>query len=195
MATWARAAKAETTEPIDPGYVTERFPANQGELQIRYVTKKMPLQSLTGDPVGGQLSAALPRPTTSRTGRSSLRSSARRLRPPFTRSVTSIWLPATMNSVTPTTRLSQQWRKLPLFAKPGRRCNPQWNRCGAPFLNGMKRLLREPLLHFLLIGAVLFGVYHHLQPAHEPAASSKRDPTFARRHRSTGAALPVTMEA
>src|SRR6266478_3654260 len=37
----------------------------------------------------------------------------------------------------------------------------------------MKRLLQEPLLHFLLIGAVLFGVYHHLQPANDPAASSK----------------------
>ncbi len=48
----------------------------------------------------------------------------------------------------------------------------------------MKRLLREPLLHFLLIGAVLFGVYYHLQPAHEPAASSKADSTVARRPRS-----------
>ena len=38
----------------------------------------------------------------------------------------------------------------------------------------MKRLLQEPLLHFLLIGAVLFGVYHYVQPAHEPAASSKQ---------------------
>ena len=38
----------------------------------------------------------------------------------------------------------------------------------------MKRLLREPLLHFLFIGAVLFGVYYHLQPAHESAASSKQ---------------------
>ena len=38
----------------------------------------------------------------------------------------------------------------------------------------MKRLLREPLLHFLFIGAVLFGVYYHLQPAHDSAASSKQ---------------------
>lgn len=37
----------------------------------------------------------------------------------------------------------------------------------------MKRLLQEPLLHFLVIGAVLFGVYHRLQPANGPAASSK----------------------
>ncbi len=44
-------AKPKALDPIDPGYVTERFPANQGELQIRYVGKKMPLQSLTGDPV------------------------------------------------------------------------------------------------------------------------------------------------
>ena len=28
----------------------------------------------------------------------------------------------------------------------------------------MKRLLREPLIHFLLIGAVLFGIYHFTQP-------------------------------
>jgi len=28
----------------------------------------------------------------------------------------------------------------------------------------MKRLLREPLIHFLLIGAALFGIYHFAQP-------------------------------
>ncbi len=43
--------KGKATEPSEPGYVTERFPGNQGELQVRYVGKKMPLQSLTGDPV------------------------------------------------------------------------------------------------------------------------------------------------
>ncbi len=47
-----QAGKGKATEPIEPGYVTERFPANQGELQIRHVGKKMPLQSLTGNPVG-----------------------------------------------------------------------------------------------------------------------------------------------
>ena len=46
----------------------------------------------------------------------------------------------------------------------------------AQFLKRMKRLLREPLLHFLFIGAVLFGVYYHLQPAHESATSSKEIP-------------------
>ena len=43
--------KGKTLNPIDPGYVAQSFPANQGELQIRYVGKKMPLPSLTGDPV------------------------------------------------------------------------------------------------------------------------------------------------
>ncbi len=47
-----QAGKGKAIDPIEPGYVTERFPANQGELQIRYVGKKTPLQSLTGDPVG-----------------------------------------------------------------------------------------------------------------------------------------------
>ena len=37
----------------------------------------------------------------------------------------------------------------------------------------MKRLLREPLLHFLLIGVVLFTAYRYLQPARSAAPSSK----------------------
>lgn len=48
--------KPKALNPIDPGYVTERFPVNQGEMQIRYVGKKMPLQSLTGDPVAASYS-------------------------------------------------------------------------------------------------------------------------------------------
>src|SRR5271166_1426324 len=38
----------------------------------------------------------------------------------------------------------------------------------------MKRLVREPLIHFLLIGAALFAVYHYLQPARGAAPSSKQ---------------------
>ncbi|HKQ48920.1 MAG TPA: peptidylprolyl isomerase [Phycisphaerae bacterium] len=37
----------------------------------------------------------------------------------------------------------------------------------------MKRLLHEPLLHFTLIGAALFAVFRYVQPAREPAPSSK----------------------
>jgi parvulin-like peptidyl-prolyl isomerase len=37
----------------------------------------------------------------------------------------------------------------------------------------MKRLLREPLVHFLLIGAVLFGLYSVTQSGRPTAASSK----------------------
>jgi peptidyl-prolyl cis-trans isomerase C len=37
----------------------------------------------------------------------------------------------------------------------------------------MKRLLREPLIHFLLIGAALFAAYRYLQPARSAALSSK----------------------
>jgi len=33
------------------GYVTQRFPINQGQFQVRYVDKKMAMQSLTGDAV------------------------------------------------------------------------------------------------------------------------------------------------
>ena len=37
--------------PNDPGYVTQQFPTDEGQFQIRYVGKKMTLQSLTGDPL------------------------------------------------------------------------------------------------------------------------------------------------
>ncbi len=37
----------------------------------------------------------------------------------------------------------------------------------------MKRLLREPLIHFLLIGAALFAVYRYLQPAQSATPSSQ----------------------
>ena len=46
-----KGAQAKSLKPSEPGYVTQQFPADQGEMQIRYVGKKMPLQSLTGDPV------------------------------------------------------------------------------------------------------------------------------------------------
>src|SRR5262249_22131619 len=36
-----------------------------------------------------------------------------------------------------------------------------------------RRLLREPMIHFLLIGAALFAAYHFLQPARSAAPSSK----------------------
>jgi peptidyl-prolyl cis-trans isomerase C len=38
----------------------------------------------------------------------------------------------------------------------------------------MKRILHEPLLHFLLIGAALFGLFHYVQPLQGPAPSAKQ---------------------
>jgi hypothetical protein len=35
--------------PSDPGFVTQRFPANQGQFQVRYIGKGVAMQSLTGD--------------------------------------------------------------------------------------------------------------------------------------------------
>jgi hypothetical protein len=35
--------------PVEPGYVTQRFAANQGEIQLKYVGSKTVLPSLTGD--------------------------------------------------------------------------------------------------------------------------------------------------
>jgi peptidyl-prolyl cis-trans isomerase C len=45
--------------------------------------------------------------------------------------------------------------------------------CSLAF-NPMKRLFREPLVHFLLIGAALFAVDHYVQPVRGAAPSSKQ---------------------
>jgi Protein of unknown function (DUF3604) len=42
---------AKPLAPAEPGYDTQRFPANQGQFQVRYVGSKVATQSLTGDVV------------------------------------------------------------------------------------------------------------------------------------------------
>jgi uncharacterized protein DUF3604 len=44
-------AAAKPLTPVEPGYVTQRFPANEGQFQVRYVGKGVAMQSLTGDTV------------------------------------------------------------------------------------------------------------------------------------------------
>jgi hypothetical protein len=44
-----KGAAAKPLTPYEPEYYTQRFPANQGQLQLRYVGAKMALPSLTGD--------------------------------------------------------------------------------------------------------------------------------------------------
>ena len=41
-------------------------------------------------------------------------------------------------------------------------------------MHAMKRLLREPLVHFLLLGAILFGLFRFLQPSDGRGASARR---------------------
>ena len=38
----------------------------------------------------------------------------------------------------------------------------------------MKRLLHEPLIHFLILGAILFGVYAYVERGHGGAEQSKQ---------------------
>jgi hypothetical protein len=42
-------AAAKPLTPAEPGYVTQRFPADQGQFQVRYVQKDVAMQSLAGD--------------------------------------------------------------------------------------------------------------------------------------------------
>src|SRR5262245_17397886 len=44
-----KAASAKPAKPIEPGYVTQQFAANQGELQLRYVGRSVTLPSVIGD--------------------------------------------------------------------------------------------------------------------------------------------------
>ena len=48
------------------------------------------------------------------------------------------------------------------------------SRLRRPFLPSVKRWLREPLIHFLLLGAVLFAVDYYVQPARGSGPSSKQ---------------------
>jgi hypothetical protein len=42
---------AKPLTPAEPGYVTQRFPANQGQFQVRYVGRNVAMQSLTSNTV------------------------------------------------------------------------------------------------------------------------------------------------
>ena len=46
-----KSASAKPATPIEPGYVTQRFAANQGQLQLRHVGGKATLPSAAGDAV------------------------------------------------------------------------------------------------------------------------------------------------
>jgi hypothetical protein len=46
-----KGANAKPLAPAEPGYVSQRLPANQGEFQVRYVGRNVAIQSLTGDTV------------------------------------------------------------------------------------------------------------------------------------------------
>ena len=95
---------AKTLTPAEPGYVTEQFPANQGQFQVRYVVEGHGDAEPDRRRVRGQLISEPRGRTASRTGRSSPIWPARRSRSPSTRSATSISPRAATNSATPTTR-------------------------------------------------------------------------------------------
>jgi hypothetical protein len=48
-ATSGKSPSGKAALPLQPGYITEKFAANQAQFQLRYVGKKMPLPSLTGN--------------------------------------------------------------------------------------------------------------------------------------------------
>ena len=48
-----KSASGKPATPIEPGYVTEQFAANQGQVWLRFVGRKVTLPSLVGNPVEG----------------------------------------------------------------------------------------------------------------------------------------------
>jgi len=55
MIIYGALGKGPATKPLtpaEPGYVTQRLPANQGQFQVRYLGRNVAMQSLTGDAVG-----------------------------------------------------------------------------------------------------------------------------------------------
>ena len=59
----------------------------------------------------------------------------------------------------------------------------------------MKRLLREPLVHFLLLGAILFGVYAYAERGSRRCRAVETDSADDRRPFAAGPGVPVAMEA
>ena len=49
IGTSRNSANTKPLTPDEPGYVTQRFPENQGQFQVRYVGKNVSMQSLGGD--------------------------------------------------------------------------------------------------------------------------------------------------
>ena len=104
-----KGATGKPATPAEPGYVTQQFAANQGELQLRYVGRRFKRAEPDRRRRHRQAISGTPGRTTSTTGRSSPRSSARRSRSPSTRWATSTWRRAATSSGTPTTRSSRRW--------------------------------------------------------------------------------------
>jgi peptidyl-prolyl cis-trans isomerase C len=63
--------------------------------------------------------------------------------------------------------MSRRWHLVSRIAVPA-------SRVASFIVNPMKRLLREPLIHFLLIGAVLFAAYGYMQRGRGGVESSKQ---------------------
>jgi peptidyl-prolyl cis-trans isomerase C len=63
--------------------------------------------------------------------------------------------------------MSRRWHLISRIAVPA-------SRVASFIVNPMKRLLREPLIHFLLIGAVLFAAYGYMQRGRGGVESSKQ---------------------
>ena len=57
----------------------------------------------------------------------------------------------------------------------------------------MKRLLREPLVHFLLVGAILFGAYSYAERAHGGIEQATQNSIVNRRHFAACSCVPVAL--
>ena len=170
-------AAAQAAHASDPGYVTQRFPENQGQFQVRYVDKRHDAAQPGGRCGRGQLSRGVPdvqhqrREDRHRAGRHADRD--RRLQ-----------------AGRQVLRGAQQRVRLRQL-----RDHPGGGPAASPAVS-FQRLLREPLLHFLLIGAVLFAVYalprargRRSRGAQADRAEPRRsEPARACRSRRSGAA-------
>ena len=142
--------------PTRPNYVTQRFPVNQGQFQVRYVDKNVAMQSLTGDVVDAE------RLGTSRTYNISngkiltdlvgtpIETTVYKVGDKYFGARSNEFGYANYEIVPAEAQLS------PDCADPARcRCTTRDQRVAGRCRPrpSMKKLLREPLFHFLLLGA------------------------------------------
>ena len=151
-----KGGRAKPLTPAEPGYVTQRYPVDQGQFQVRYVGRNVALQSFTGDAAEA-----------SHLGTSRTYSIAKG------KIVTELVGTPIEIAVY---KMGDKYlaARSDEFGYANYEIIPQVSELQPAALSMIVRLLREPLPQFLLLGLLLFVGYHGLRHAESDARQPGR---------------------